>query len=161
MPTAPPLLIRPRRDDDADALVGALADAHESDRYPLRPGNVRWRWITEPTGGPSWVAESHGRAVGHIALTSEGPAASGAALSVTRFFVASSARGTGAGNALLATAEAHARDVGVPLVLDVLDGSDAAIRLYEKRGWTRVDTIRADWLGPDGTRPVLHLYRAP
>ncbi|PJJ71384.1 acetyltransferase (GNAT) family protein [Diaminobutyricimonas aerilata] len=161
MTSAPPIHIRPRRDGDAQALLQALADSHARDRYPLRPGSVRWSWITEPAGGPNWVAEAHGRAVGHLALTADGPAVSGDALSVTRFFVASSARGTGSGSALLATAETYARETGVPLVLDVLDGSDAAIRLYEKRGWTRVDTIRADWTGPDGTHPLLHLYRAP
>ncbi len=153
--------IRERRDEDAQPLVHLLAESHERARYPLRPASVSWEWIVAPRGGPAWVADLEGRPVGHLALTTEGAAVTGEALSITRFFVGGAARGTGVGSALLAAGEQHAAALGVPLVLDVLDGSDAAIRLYERRGWTRFDTVTADWVGPDGTHPTLHLYRAP
>ena len=52
-------------------------------------------------------------------------------------FVAPEARGQGIGAALLAAAEAHARDVGaVRLVLQTATGNAAAQRLYERAGWT-------------------------
>ncbi len=150
--------IRERREGDAADLLAGLHEAHRRDRYPVRPGNVSWAWICAPSVGPAWVAEVDGRAAGHIALAAGGPAVRGGALSLTRFFVRDAARGTGIGSALLSAAEQYARDAGISLVLDVLDGSDSAIRLYEKHGWTRFDTVRADWTGPDGNHPVLHFY---
>ncbi|MDN3480923.1 GNAT family N-acetyltransferase [Arthrobacter sp. APC 3897] len=119
---------------------------------------MSWAWICAPSGGPAWVAETAGRTVGHIALTTQGPAVREGAMSLTRFFVCDAARGTGAGGTLLSAVEEYAGKAGLSLVLDVLDGSDSAIRLYEKHGWTRFDTVRADWTGPDGNHPVLHLY---
>ena len=126
--------IRERREGDAADLLPRLREVHLRDRYPLRPGNVSWAWICAPSGGPAWVAELDGRAVGHIALTPDGPAVSDGALSITRFFVGDGARGTGAGAALLTAVEKYAGEAGISLVLDVLDGSDSAIRLYEKHG---------------------------
>ena len=59
---------------------------------------------------------------------------------VSRFFVAPGARGRGIGSALMRTAEDHAAERDLRLVLDVADHNDDAIRFYERRGWKRVGT---------------------
>jgi GNAT superfamily N-acetyltransferase len=160
--------VRPREEDDADALVALLVDAHAADGYPMRKSNVRREWLYDDAFERSWVALAGDVVVGHLALQRgfEGfeaatgrPAAE--TLGVTRLFVGSAARGLGAASALLDVADDYAASVVSPLVLDVVDGSTAAIGLYERRGWRRIGTQPADWLAPDGTHPIVHLYAAP
>lgn len=58
-------------------------------------------------------------------------------------------RGCGVGEELMRAAEAAALDVGKTLL--VLDtASDAAERLYERRGWRRVGVVPGYALWPDG-----------
>jgi GNAT superfamily N-acetyltransferase len=60
------------------------------------------------------------------------------------------ARRQGLGAALLAAAEAAARECGKTLlVLDAVTGGDAA-RMYERHGWTRVGDVPNFALFPDG-----------
>lgn len=62
------------------------------------------------------------------------------------------ARGRGIGRALVAAAEARARDAGFTLLtLDTVRG-DAAERLYSAAGWHRVGVIPGYALSPDGAR---------
>ncbi|WP_269454875.1 MULTISPECIES: hypothetical protein [unclassified Rhodococcus (in: high G+C Gram-positive bacteria)] len=39
-------------------------------------------------------------------------------------------------------------------MLDVIERSSNAIELYERTGWTLVDTRPAEWTMSDGRRPV-------
>jgi GNAT superfamily N-acetyltransferase len=69
---------------------------------------------------------------------------------VAKMLVHRRGRRRGIGAALLAAAEAHARDAGKTLlVLDTVSGSDAE-RLYASHGWQRVGEIPAYALFPDG-----------
>jgi GNAT superfamily N-acetyltransferase len=69
------------------------------------------------------------------------------------------ARRRGAGEALLAAAEALAREAGKTLL--VLDtASDTAERLYERGGWQRVGRIPGYALSPDGEPlPTTYYYK--
>ncbi|MGH6910592.1 MAG: GNAT family N-acetyltransferase, partial [Phenylobacterium sp.] len=69
---------------------------------------------------------------------------------ISKMLVHRRARRRGAAEALLAAAEAAAREMNrTVLVLDTVTGG-AAERLYEKRGWTRVGVIPDFALMPDG-----------
>jgi len=69
---------------------------------------------------------------------------------ISKMLVHRRARRRGAAEALLAAAEAAARDMNRKvLVLDTVTGG-AAERLYEKRGWSRVGVIPDYALMPDG-----------
>ena len=69
---------------------------------------------------------------------------------IAKLLVHRRARGQGAAEALMAAAEATAREMNrTVLVLDTVTGG-AAERLYEKRGWTRVGVIPDFALMPDG-----------
>jgi GNAT superfamily N-acetyltransferase len=69
------------------------------------------------------------------------------------------ARRRGVGEALLASAEAMAREAGKTLL--VLDtASDSAERLYERGGWQRVGRIPDYALSPDGALlPTTYYYK--
>jgi GNAT superfamily N-acetyltransferase len=161
------LTIRPRADDDADALVTLLAEVHRSDAYPMMAEHVSRDWISDTGFAAAWVAEVDGAVVGHIAVTSGygGPdfeAALGRptaqTLGITRFFVGAAGRGSGAASALLDVVDEYANARDLALALDVIEVNAAAIRLYERRGWRRIGSHAVDWFGPDGPHPTVFLY---
>ncbi|MFC6151584.1 MULTISPECIES: GNAT family N-acetyltransferase [Mumia] len=157
-------VVRPRADEDLPALVEVLAQVHERDRYPIMRSNVRAGWLTEPDG-PAWVAERDGVVVGQVALQHGADPVSATALGVdpaealtlSRFFVAPAARGSGAARALLDTVEAYARGAGRSLALEAVGHSVAARALYAARGWTPLGSYEARWFGDDG--PAFDAYR--
>jgi hypothetical protein len=58
------------------------------------------------------------------------------------------------------------RHVGSPCpggrpCLEVLDGSDAAIALYQRLGWQQVSARSGAWTMPDGSKPLLRYFPAP
>jgi hypothetical protein len=52
-------------------------------------------------------------------------------------------------------------DLGLQLVLDVVDDGGRALALYEGLGWRVVEHRLADWTTPDGRRPPLRISVAP
>lgn len=69
---------------------------------------------------------------------------------VAKLLVHRRARGKGIGAELMRAIDSHARDAGFTLLtLDTVRG-DAAERLYEREGWTRVGVIPDYALFPDG-----------
>lgn len=85
-----------------------------------------------------WLAEDGGAVVGCAALRPlAGVPGAG---EVRRMFVRPSHRGAGVADALMAALEAFAREAGYDaLYLDTHHDFTAAIRLYERRGYARVD----------------------
>jgi ribosomal protein S18 acetylase RimI-like enzyme len=81
--------------------------------------------------------------------------------SLTRLFVAPTARGHTLGAALLDTVHRYATTRGLQLMLDVVDGDGPAIALYDRLGWQVVDRRTADWTTPDGRRLPVLVYVAP
>ena len=55
----------------------------------------------------------------------------------------------------------EASDLGLPLTLNVSDDGHAAIALYERAGWQRVASARADWLNAAGENALVHYYVSP
>lgn len=163
----PRVVIRPRTDDDADALVAILALVHVSDAYPMMAEHVSGDWLYDAGFAAAWVAEVDGCVAGHIAVApgyggSEIEAATGRpaaqTLGITRFFVGPEGRGTGAASALLDTVDQYAATHDLALALDVIDVNQSAIRLYERRGWRRIGAHQTDWFGADGPHPTVFVY---
>lgn len=163
--------VRPRTDDDLDELVGVLAGVHERDGFPVHWPDQPIEWIRRACALGAWVAELDGRLVGHVGLSSSGAGnlaprlwsdrtgeGVGRTAVVTRLFVAEKARGHGIGTLLIGAAAREAKRRGLHPVLDVVSSNVAAVALYERLGWERMDTLEEQW----GARTVaIHCYAAP
>jgi GNAT superfamily N-acetyltransferase len=92
-------------------------------------------------------------------LADGGDAAGGGGVAMlSRLFVSGSARGYGAGRALIHQAMRAAHERGQHLLLDVHSANTSAIALYERLGWNFLGATHAQW-GPD--RVTLRSYAAP
>ncbi|MER7921482.1 MULTISPECIES: GNAT family N-acetyltransferase [unclassified Streptomyces] len=164
--------VRRREDADLDACVELLAEVHKRDGYPEnwpeRPGD----WLARPALFAAWVAELEGRIVGHVGLSEGGveDRAPGlwsrragtpveATAVISRLFVSPTLRGRGVGALLMERAAGEARRRQRHPVLDVLTSDISAVALYERLGWTLLDTVDQRW-GPTETVTV-HCYAAP
>jgi ribosomal protein S18 acetylase RimI-like enzyme len=165
------LMIRRREDADLPGCVESLRRVHRTDRYPVR-------WPADPTGWlqpqhslDAWVADRDGAVAGHAMLrigthhadAEYWTAATGLPDSahglVTRLWTDPTARGLGAGRALLERVAGEARWRGLYPVLDVMAHNEGAIALYESLGWRRVRTCAFAF--PDGTKLPMHVYVGP
>lgn len=159
---------RPRVADDLPALAAVLSDQQPHTGYPQRwplPWPVE-QFIERRHELGAWVAEVEGRVVGHVAVTGVQPSAEATGwsratgrpleelASVAVLFVDHTMAGRGVGSTLLGTAVDHIRGLGRVPVLDVVQESPQAVRLYERHGWQVVGQARPVWL-PDHLRPVL------
>ena len=160
--------IRPRRPEDLAPLADVLAQQQSHTGYPQRwplPFPVE-EFLHRATELRSWVAELDGAVVGHVAVGAVQPgdmatvwgAGTGRPLTelaeVSVLFVDRGTVGRGVGAALLATAVRFIRESGSTPVLDVVQETENAVRLYEGSGWEVVGETRPPWL-PDTHRPVL------
>lgn len=150
--------IRERRADDLDRCAAALALVHRSDGYPANWPADPVGWLAPTDTVRAWVATLGGATiVGHLLLhPAEG--AGERVVSVGRLFVVPAGRGLGLGGALLERARTWAAAHHLDLVLEVTDGERSAIALYERTGWRRTGTVRADWTTPGGGPVTLHRY---
>jgi len=123
--------------DDARRLIAGL-DAGLAEVYPpeqrfgpnLKPEHL------EDGRGTFLVARDGGRAVGCGAIRVLDPMSA----EVKRMYVEPELRGKGVGRAVMMALEAAARRLGVQrLVLETGVHQDAAIALYERAGFTRID----------------------
>lgn len=146
--------VRDATPDDAGAWREIILEAaHESSQIMTQPEEV---WSVEglqkrfreakPDEMAFLVAERDGRVVGVLGLTRGARVANRhtAELGLT---VASHARGSGAGSALLAAAEARARVWAVrKLCLGVFADNERARRLYRRMGYEEEGTRRGHYL---------------
>ncbi|MEU7898723.1 GNAT family N-acetyltransferase [Nonomuraea sp. NPDC049152] len=142
--------IRPRTPGDLAACVEALAKVQAADRYPVDWPDDPGGWLTPDDLTEAWVAVEAGAVLGHVGLTGDAE--------VTRLFVTPAVRGRGLAARLLDTVRAAA---GTPLKLEVSSEGGAAIAFYERSGWRRVGSTRADWLNAAGEPALLHHYVSP
>lgn len=166
-------LIRVRTDEDLRACVDALAAVHACDRYPVDWPTDPRRWLAPADLVGAWVAVERTDVVGHVGLSlhdaTELPPSVAEAIgtsagrigSITRLFITPSGRGHGLATRLLDVAREKAAELGAPLVLDVSDEGRAAIAVYERAGWERVASARADWLNTAGVPALLYYYVSP
>ena len=153
-------LARPAADADVRELALLLLDAVASgasvgflDSLSLEEAEAWWR---------NKLATADPRAVVLVARDGDGIAGTVQLLpapmpnqphraDVAKLQVHRRARGKGLGRALMDAVEAHARAAGFTLLtLDTKRG-DAAEKLYEGTGWTRVGVIPNYATDPDGT----------
>ncbi|NUR89366.1 MAG: GNAT family N-acetyltransferase [Nonomuraea sp.] len=141
-------MIRPRTDADLDACVAALRQVQAADRYPVHWPDDPRAFLTPAALTGAWIAVEDGSVLGHVGL---------AGREVTRLFVTPAARGRGLAVRLLDTVSGAAG----PLELEVSDEGKAAIALYERAGWRRVGSERADWRDSTGEPALVHRYVSP
>ncbi|MDH2393139.1 GNAT family N-acetyltransferase [Streptomyces sp. HNM0663] len=147
-------IIRPRRESDIPRAALALVQTHHRDGYPVEGVNAPEQWLTSPPALNAWVADLNGEIVGHVAINhpTEGDAAvslwkhsgeddKAQAAVLARLFVAPQARGIGLGKLLVDAATEYAETKRLRLVLDVMTKDKAAIRLYERLGWSRLGEV--------------------
>lgn len=148
----------------------ALREVHEADGYPA------W-WPADPSGwlapagwAAAWIAERAGSVVGHVCVvrgvlhpvvTALTEAAPERLASVSRLFVAPTARGQGVGASLLGAVSSYAAAEDLQLMLDVAEDGGAGVAFYESLGWEQVDRHPADWVTPDGHRLPVRVYLPP
>jgi GNAT superfamily N-acetyltransferase len=164
------VLIRAAVPADLAACVAALGVVHEADGYPVRWPADPGAWLSASPALGAWVAVRGAEVVGHVVLVaapdtvpaSLAAAGGGRAIAyVARLFVVPSARGQGLARRLLDTAADAARAAGLAPALDVVDDGVAAIRLYERAGWRRLGSARAEWRMANGEPALVHYYLAP
>jgi ribosomal protein S18 acetylase RimI-like enzyme len=114
--------------------------------YPRGIGNVR-EFLSNEETKHAWVAEKDGSIIGHISAAdasdddlsvkvwNEKGGESKSIAILKRLFVKPSCRKVGAATQLVDTAVAAFVEKGKQLVLFVLVGDEAAMRLYQKLGW--------------------------
>jgi GNAT superfamily N-acetyltransferase len=145
---------------DIDLCVQALAVVHQMSGYPTNWPADPARWLTPSGAIRAWIATTNEIPVaGHVILRQLPASATGErAAVVSRLFVVPAARRQGIALALLEKTIHWAATNELDLVLEVTDHLRAARALYERAGFRRIDTKRADWTTPDGQPVTLHRY---
>lgn len=147
-------------DRQIDELAGLLIDCVEggasvSFMHPLTRDRALtfWRRVAHGVAAGEralLVAEDAQGVCGTVQLVLDQPENQPHRADLAKMLVHRRLRRRGLGAALLAAAEAMARDCGKTLlVLDAVTGGDAE-RLYERRGWVRVGAIPGYALMPRG-----------
>ncbi|MFD0272806.1 GNAT family N-acetyltransferase [Kitasatospora sp. NPDC127111] len=160
--------IRRRIDDDLPGCVAALATVQAADRYPVDWPADPAGWLTPAGLVEAWVAVDGDEVLGHLALTRPGAELAATLglperqlLAVARLFVGTAARRRGVAVRLLDQAVLIAGAEGLTPVLEVEEGAEAAVRLYERARWRHAGTSTADWTTADGRTARLRAYVAP
>jgi ribosomal protein S18 acetylase RimI-like enzyme len=165
------VIIRPKTAADAEELLALALEVHRRDGYPRYLPDDLAAFIAPSSQDFGWVAESEGRIVGHVGLHQAAgnptlPAAQRATglvpdrLAVlARLLVASDVRRQGVAQQLIAVVTQHAQAQGRRVVLDVVKEAAAAIRLYERLGWTRLEDVQLPLRG--GQVLDLWVYLSP
>jgi GNAT superfamily N-acetyltransferase len=150
--------ICPRRAGHLDPLAAAIAESHESDRWPphwpdLSGGFDVARYLTPRAETVAFVAVDRGTAVGHVALHSTAaPAVMDLASKslgqprerlafVARMYVVRTSRRQGVAARLLERVAAHAAALASTAVLDVWEQLTPANSLYEASGWRALGKV--------------------
>lgn len=150
-------MIIARGDADIAACVNALHESHLVDAYPMSWPDDPVAWLNSGQLLGAWIARVGTEVAGHIALAAGRPGWA----SVKRLFVRPIQQRNGLAVALLDVALDNAQKRGLSVELDVVEESSAAIRLYERLGWTLIAREPAPFTWADGARPTLRRYTAP
>lgn len=146
------LVIRVARAADEEALTRVDAAAWTpASGFPSvieRVGDPFFTFFTNDSPpGTHLVAEAGGRVLGYIRVRPvTGLRENAHVLGIAGLAVAPGSRGRGVATALLAAAERFARERGgSKLSLRVLSTNEPALRLYERAGFRREGTLRAEF----------------
>ncbi|MFI8513949.1 GNAT family N-acetyltransferase [Streptomyces sp. NPDC085460] len=144
------IAVRPFATSDLEGAASALVEVHASDGYPVEGVADPKGWIQSENVLAAWVGEVQGRIVGHVSvMRPQGVEAAamwieqsgdpeGNVAVLARLFVVTEARKHALGERLMRAAMDWARERGIRLVLDVMTKDTAAIRLYQRLGWTKI-----------------------
>lgn len=133
--TDAPLIARMHAQSWAATYRGILPDTFLDNDAPAERTAHWTRRMEEIDAGEgiAWIAELSGTPIGFVCLVD--PDANGSVL-VDNLHALPGFKGAGAGTAMLAAAQAWARERGArQLHLSVLEGNQAAMGFYESRGW--------------------------
>jgi GNAT superfamily N-acetyltransferase len=155
-----PAQLRLRQTSDIDGCVHALAQVHQADGYPSNWPADPVRWLTPADVLQAWVAVADQATIlGHVMLRQVNSAGAGRAVgAVSRLFVVPRVQGQGLAAGLLRRSVRWATGQGMSLVLEVDHSRRTAIRLYERAGWRRTHSTRAEWTTTDGKPVTLYHY---
>ncbi|WP_079126243.1 GNAT family N-acetyltransferase [Streptomyces sp. ERV7] len=165
------IVIRPRTAHDVAAAGEVLREVFAIDGYPVEGVADPIAWLTPPRLVRAWVATEAASIVGHVSVSEisgdsvplfpeSTERASGEQSAVLeRLFVSPAARGKQVGAQLVVAATEYAVETGVRLFLEVLAKDKAAIRLYERLGWTFIGA--ASHAYGNAERAESRWYRAP
>jgi phosphinothricin acetyltransferase len=143
--------LRPARADDADAIC-AIYNEGIADRATLetelRTPEERRSWLgRRDARHPVVVVESDGVVIGWASLNVFNPRAAYRHVADLSVYVARTARGKGAGTALLGRLVELGREIGFhKLVLAGFPGNAASIALYRRHGFREVGVYREQGL---------------
>jgi GNAT superfamily N-acetyltransferase len=163
--------IRDRVPEDARVLGEMARWTHELDGYPKYLPDDPGAFIASSDAFAAWVAEVDGQVAGHVALhdrttgvvmelaSKETGLDSSDLVVLARLIVSPGRRGLGLGRLLLEKATGESVRLGRRAVLDVVDSHTAAIRLYERNGWTCLGDV--EWALPDGRGFHEYVYLSP
>ncbi len=127
------IAIEPARQPDVEEMLRAGEDVAAS-IYPAEECFLLDIGQLDQPGVTVWVARRDGAALGMATLVMGRTFPE-----LKRLFVYEHARGAGVAGALLDAVEKHARDASAGVIrLETGDRSDAAIALYEKRGYRHI-----------------------
>lgn len=116
-----------------DAMVAEVTEVYGSQRDHASDAGAKG--ITPESVVMTLVGYDGDRPVAHAVLRRLGDD-----VEIKRMYVSPEARGRGATNALMAALEGEARTLGAPrIVLHTGDRQVAAIRTYERHGYTPID----------------------
>jgi GNAT superfamily N-acetyltransferase len=167
------MFVRPRTEDDLESCVQLARAVHRLDGYPPRLADELGTLIATPGRVAAWVATIDGRVVGHVALH---PRSSSGVMTlashatgqppdelavVARLLVSPDTRRCGVGRSLLAGATAAAIERGLWPILDVGTQFEAAIKLYEKCGWTLAGKVTVSVPGDEPLDEFVYIGPAP
>jgi GNAT superfamily N-acetyltransferase len=155
-----------RRAEDLERLTH-VAEAASADGYPPHRSAELRDFIAAGDELAALVCELDGDVIGHVALHGRAApavmdlatdvlgASPSSLAAVARLFVDPAARRLRVGTALLEAATQRAHDLRRRPILDVWQGLDGAMRLYESApGWRRVGEVQIDFNSPCTDRCV-------
>ncbi|MFF4449663.1 GNAT family N-acetyltransferase [Streptomyces sp. NPDC001502] len=143
-------VVRPYQDTDLEGAAAALVAVHATDGYPVEGVADPQAWIRSANVRAAWVGAVDGKIVGHVSVmrpqgedavslwTGQSGDDEQHVAVLARLFVLQEARRRALGAQLMQAATSWAQDQGIRLVLDVMAKDTAAIRLYQRLGWTRI-----------------------
>lgn len=146
--------VRPRHENDIDALAHVLVRVHARDGYPVEGVGSPRAWLTPPNEMAAWTAVVDGQPIGHICVTAAGADDDATILwqrhtggdiaqlvIPVRLFVDPEHRHRGAARQLISAAYTSAIEQGYAVAGDVMLKDRAAIQLYESLGARRLGDI--------------------
>ncbi|KAK5125656.1 hypothetical protein LTR85_011930 [Meristemomyces frigidus] len=147
--------IRPRTAADLDGCVDLIRLVYAHSGYLVQGTDNAKAFLSGGSIEQAWIAEHDDQIVGHVAVSKATEDDVSVALwrkqhpndpiaMLERLFVHPEKLGGGIATQLIQTATARSRESGRRLVLFALIKDQAAIRLYERQGWTSFDSFKTN-----------------